>query len=228
LRVDAVASWFDTSLEAAAAQGVVEQEATYRASLPKRIDVDAALRAPTMKTALATAQHLSAQGGAQGVVLGYQTAPATLARRLNAEDPECFLGEALSITLAVARSHCEAGVSALLLVDEQEGDRPEDIWERSSALLNVAQYYETPVVYLCRHGVSRETAEHLRNSALLIADSPFTPSVVTFPVAGDIASAADHVAASCSSTPRLVLSAWDLDPETAAEDVVQLGNAIAR
>lgn len=233
LGADTIVSWFDTWLEAEAAVRSVARgsEGTGRdhdARPPERIDVQATLDASSIRTALATAQHLSGQA-ATGVVLGYQTAPATLARHLDGDDPDRFLDEALGIALAMARSHCEAGVSALLLADEREADRPAVLWERCSALLNVAQYYETPVVYLCRAGVSPETAERLRESPVLIADSPFTPAIVTFPVdASGFAQAAEQLAARSSGERRMVLSAWDLEPGTAAEDIVQLGNAIAR
>lgn len=232
LAADATVSWFDTWLEAEAA-GVVIGRGSHDvvlsdAALPQdRVDVQATLAAPTIKTVLTTAQHLSGQTET-GVVLGYLTAPATLARHLDADDPDRFHSEAVAIALGIARSHCEAGVSALLLADEHEADRPAVMWERSSALLNVAQYYETPIVYLCRAGVSPETADRLRDSPLLIADSPFTPDVVTFPVdASDFASAADRLAVDRSPRARLVLSAWDLEPGTPAEDIIQLGSALA-
>ena len=148
------------------------------------------------------------------------TGPAALQGRLFAG----AIGHASEIPLAIAKAYCEANVSALLLAEEAPLG-PETVvhCETLAPLLNLAAYYGMPVLLLPRHRPDPAVIERMHAMGMRIA-GPGAGEIVTLPI-GERAPA-ECLASWKKGSGRLVLSAWDIPPETAPEDVVAVARQV--
>jgi hypothetical protein len=201
---DGTVNWFDPALESASA-----------GSDPA--SPEALLKRPPLNAALELARRLAGDAGNDELVLGYLTGPATLSRRLAFE-------HASQIPLAMAKAYCEANVSGLLLAEEAPLG-PETVvhCETLAPLFNLAAYYGIPVLLLPRHRPDPAVVERMHAMGARIA-GPGPGEIVTLPI-GERARA-ECVAGWERGSGRLVLSAWDIPPETAPEDVVAVARQV--
>lgn len=234
LSADGVINWFDSWLEAESAGAICERDADGRitraaeplASVP---EADEIVKGRGVSAALEVASRLCQQTGDKGLVLGYLTGPATLHRRLHGPDrPADAASRELCarVSIAMARAYCDAGISALLIAEEDEAADVAAI-EALAPLFNLAEYYGAPVVYLARRPVPAAVAATLVKFGAWIADAA-GGDVITLPVGEQDAAACAQAwqAAAGSGARRMLLSGWDIPADTAPEDVIGLAQSI--
>ena len=225
---DVIFTWFDTWLEAEAAGVAVERDALGRvvnkpgppASLPA---AEAVLASAPVAHAVEIVRRLRNE---PVVAVAMLSAGATLLSRF-AGDAEfrrilqdlsrsevkpadrALLDSLREISVGLARAYCEAGAGALLLVQEAESPGLADLAD-AAALFNLAEYYATPVLLLCRDPLSAHgCAVAERVTAGLYATPTQAGSAISpLPAAGPAASSA-----------WLALSRWEVDPETPPDAV---------
>ena len=232
---DGVVNWFDSWLEAESAGAICERDDEGRvigpgsspAGLPDAEDI---VKAAGVSAAIEIASRLCQQTGDKGLVLGYLTGPATLHRRLHGPERTADAASrelCARVSTAIARAYCDASISALLLAEEDPSEDAAPV-ESLSALFNLSEYYGAPVVYLSRSPVSAAVAASLGKLGAWIAGPAGKGEVITLPV-GE--AAPDTCIQSMQGAPaghsrRLVLSAWDVPPETPPEDVIGLAQHV--
>lgn len=195
---DGAVNWFDSRLESTAA----DEDAA---------SPEAFLESPSIRVALDLARRLAGDAGHDELVLGYMTGPATLPGRG-------------ALSLALAKAYCEANVSALLLAEDAPlGVAATAPCEALAPMLNLAAYYGIPVLVLARHRPDPAVVARLRSLGARVA-GPDAEEIVTLPI-GERAPA-DCLAEWKTGRGRLVLSAWDIPPETAPEDVVAVARQV--
>ncbi|HXP31555.1 MAG TPA: hypothetical protein VN832_10725 [Stellaceae bacterium] len=201
---DGTINWFDPALESASAGA-------------DGVPPEAILKRPPLSVALDLARRLADEAGNDDLVLGYLTGPATLSRRL-------AFKHASQIPLAMAKAYCEAKVSALLLAEEAPLG-PETVvhCETLAPLLNLAAYYGIPVLLLPRHRPGPAFIKRIHELGVRIARSG-AGAIVTLPIGERTPD--ECLAGWEKGSGRLVLSAWDIPPETAPEDVVAVARQV--
>jgi hypothetical protein len=173
-------------------------------------DDSALLARPPVSVALDLARRLAADSGKDDAVLGFMTGPAR--------------GFGGKVSLALAKAYCEANVSALLLAEEAPlGRDAADHCDALAPLVNLATYYGIPVLLLPRQPPHAEILTRLRSTGVRVA-GPDSGEIITLPI-GET-DAIDRLARWQTGSGRLVLSAWDIPPETAPKDVVAAGRRV--
>jgi hypothetical protein len=232
LHADGVINWFDGWLEAESAGTLClrdneGQVAKFEepSSLPT---AEAILGKLPVRSAIDVAARLCRQVDDQGIVLGYMSGPATMLARVGGAADGA--GRTLDIMLALAKEYFEAGVSGLLLADEIEAaPQQRSAIEALRPLFNLAEYYETPIVYLPRRPPAVEIAAALSAMGARIAAAGGDRQILTLPV-GE-ATADDCVALwrqEAGDRRRLVLSAWDVPAHAPPQDVIAIAQRLKR
>ncbi|MSQ71809.1 MAG: hypothetical protein EXR27_11060 [Betaproteobacteria bacterium] len=232
---DGVINWFDGWLEAESAGLECKRDAAGRVTAvppplgaaEDRSGLPAGLlqRQP-VKTALDIAGRLCQQAGDHGLVFGYLTGPATLRARLfGGERGDMAANEAAgNVAIALARAYCDAGVSALV-VSEEEADVDEAAVAVLAAMFNLADYYGTPVIHLSRVSLRAGAAGALAKLGGRIPGSD--PDIIALPIGtASVDQCADAWRAARTANRRLVISNGDIPAETPAEDLIVLANII--
>jgi uroporphyrinogen-III decarboxylase len=225
---DVIFTWFDTWLEAEAAGVQVERDELGRvvnqpqppAAPPA---VEALLAGAPVAHAVEIVRRLRGEPVATVAML---TAGATLLSRF-AGGENCrrilwdmgrsdvrpadreLLGRLREVSVGLARAYCEAGAGALLLVQEEASPDLADLAD-ASALFNLAEYYATPVMLLCRDPLSERgcaVAEKI-TGGLYATPTQAGSAIVPLPNAG-----------LAQPTSWLALSRWEVDPETPPDAV---------
>lgn len=198
---------FDTWMEAEAAGAAVQRDELGRvkgspAAPAEPAGVEDVLHAPRVATAVEVVRRL-AQDGGPVIPLATMTAHATLSSRLGPDRGE----HARQIMLGLARAYCEAGAGALLLLEEEPNPDFADL-PQLSALLNLAEYYATPVLVLSLASVSPQGRAAVEKAgASLLAPGMTTDGIMPLPPG-------------CSDGDAwLAMSHWELDPETDPNEV---------
>ena len=232
---DGVINWFDSWLEAESAGAACERDEDGRvtrvgdppAALP---DAEAIVNGAGVRAAIDIASRLCQQAGEKGLVLGYLTGPATLHRRLYGPDRAADAASrelCAKVSTAIARAYCDAGISALLLGEEDQAADAAPV-EALAALFNLAEYYGAPVVYLSRLPVTESVAASLGKLGAWIAGPAGKGEVITLPLGEADTEACIQAmqGATAGRSRRMVLSGWDVPAETAPEDVIGLAQQL--
>ncbi len=232
---DGVVNWFDSCLEAESAGVICTREAAGTVtkavgSAGPHLDAQTILQGRTVQSAIEIAARLCQQSGDQGLVLGYLTGPVTVLQRLfrdPAQDAAASLATAAKVATALAKAYCEAGVSALLLAEEEPVMDASPI-EALDALFNLVDYYGTPILYLARHPLPSAVVETLTRMGATVVGADADDEIVPLPAG--VASAAGWVAIRLGrrggGKRRLVISTWDIPTDTAPEDLVAIARQI--
>ncbi len=239
LGADGVINWFDGWLEAESAGLACERDedgGVGVAPTPLKVAPDSSGVAASMlegrpaKVALDIAARLCQQAGEHGLVFGYLTGPATLRVRLYGAAPgdKAANGMAIetagSLALALARAYCDAGVSALV-VSEEESCVDETAVAALAPLFNLADYYGAPVIHLSRQPLSAEAAGLLEKLGARIPGAD--PDIIALPIGNaSVDECAQAWRASSRGNRRLVISTGDIPADTPAEDLIALGKII--
>lgn len=233
LHADGVINWFDGWLEAESAgtlcsrdnEGQVEKIEEPPSPLPT---AEAVLAKLPVRSAIDVAARLCRQVDDQGIVLGYMSGPATILARVGGAADRAE--HTIEIMLALAKAYLEAGVSGLLLAEEIEAaPQQRSAIEGLRPLFNLAEYYETPIVYLPRRPPAVEIATALSDMGARIAAAGGDCQILTLPV-GE-ATADDCVALwrrESGDRRRLVLSAWDVPAHAPPQDVITIAQRLKR
>jgi hypothetical protein len=225
---DVIFTCFDTWLEAEAAGVAVERDALGRVVNEPRPPVslpatDAVLAGASIAHAVEIVRRLRDE---PVVTVAMLSAGATLLRRF-VGDAECgrilhdlgrsevkpadraLLDSLREISVGLARAYCEAGAGALLLVQEAESPDLADLAD-AAALFNLAEYYATPVLLLCR--------DPLTAHGCAVAER-VTGGLFATPTQAGSAIAPLPAADPAPSASWLALSRWETDPETPLDAV---------
>lgn len=233
---DGVVNWFDSWLEAESAGARCERGADGRVTRPAEPlavvpDAEAIVKGRSVSAALDIASRLCQQTGERGLVLGYITGPVTLHHRLYGADRKAdaaSLELCAKVATSMARAYCDAGISALLIAEEEPAGDPAAV-EALAPLFNLAEYYGAPVVYLSRSPAPAPVAESLKRLGAWIADAEGAAGgVVAIPLGEANAAACAQAwrAAAAGGVRRMVLSNWDIPADTPPEDVIGLAQQI--
>lgn len=206
---------FDTWMEAEAAGVQIERDElgapvarpAAAATLPA---VKSILSAQPIVRTVETLRRLALEPGPGIVPVATMTAGATLQKRLAGDTaPQSassdFLDYIRQIMLGLTRLYCEAGAGALLLLDEEPSS---DVAELNdyAALFNLAEYFATPVFLLSRRSIPPKglsTANTL--GAKYLTPDQAADGIAALPPSGGMAGAGNV---------WLVMSRWEIDPET--------------
>jgi hypothetical protein len=236
-KADGVVSWFDGWLEAEAAGakvarddlgGVAGVPAAPKA-LPEAKDF---LAAVPVARVLDLTRRLCAETKDDAMVLGTLTGPLSLAKRLAGKGTKAAeaVRAAAPLSLALAKEYCEAGVSALLLAEE-EAVKSAEALKPLDALFNLAAYYGTPVILLARTPVDASARRDIAALGVRLIAAPGggdKAHVVPADRLDDPAGAKAWVGAQPGARgTRLFLTEWDIAPETPPEAVMAWQAAIA-
>jgi hypothetical protein len=210
LKADGLVCWFDSWLEVEAAGVRPQRPQTTSAELAPpplgaAIAQDAFTASPAGKSAIAIARNLAQETA----VLAAITGPKTLLVRLGAEAaPQSHIAlSALSASLALARAYFEAGVSALLLIEEHGVDR--SCLQAGGEIFRLASYFSTPVILLSRAGLDRDCVESARDAGLWPAGASGETRLRLVPERA-FSSGAWEQASTVRSERTVLMSEWDL------------------
>ena len=214
--LDGYCAWFDTWLEAEAAGVSIQRDEFGRATgnpvtplaLPT---VDSLLASVAISRTLEIVRRLTQE---QGTSLTFApiTAPATFLAHLgNAAGATSEYAQSISVALATA--YCEAGADALVLLQEEDSPDAADIASQG-ALFNLAGYYARPVIAVFRHSLSAvgtATLDRLTEGLWVSASQNG---------AGVSAVSETDPDTPRARTGKLVISRWDVAPETEPDVVL--------
>lgn len=261
-RADGVVNWFDTCLEAEAAG--VEVERDEMGGVVGRGDpIDSLPEAATflqrgaIPPALDVARRLCEETRDESAVLGYLTGPRTLLAHLFGEERQRRLlqagasGEeaaggdldaldgAVGLSLQLARAYCEVGVGALLLAEGQEAAEDSGYLKGLEPILNLANYYDVPLLLLERHPVPSRWREQASRAGFRYVSAPRAGSpeealadgvcpVPTEPLTGEGFSAEEWLRERRGEAggARIYVSEWELPVETLPENLIDLGRSL--
>jgi hypothetical protein len=229
---DGSINWSDSWLEAESAGLNCERDdegklSSAPAPLTDLPDADPTLQGQPLKNAIDVAARLCQQAGEQGLVMGYLNGPATVTRRLGAEASQAkdALQASAKIAVALSRAYCEAGVSALL-IHEEEAVADIAAVEALAPVFNLAEYYGATVVYTARDPLPAVAKEWLARQRALVAGA--SDEIIALPIG--TASVEDCAAlwraGRVDGRRRLVISGQDIPADTAPEDVIALAKMI--
>lgn len=236
-KADGIVNWFDPWLEAEGSGAKVARDDIGRAtgapaapkSLPEAKDF---LAATPIARVLDLTRRLCAETKEEALVLGTLSGPLSLARRLAPKGKKGAdaVRAVAPLSLALAKEYCEAGVSALLIA-EDEAVTSADALKPLDALLNLANYYGTPAILLCRAPVDAAARKGIAALGVRLVAAPGggdKAHVVPGDSLADPAGAKAWVGAQGGLRGgRLFLTDWDMAPETAPETVMAWQAAIA-
>jgi len=225
LGTDAVLSWFDTALEAESCGARVERDSS---GVPLRVEPPAgplpgpeeAVQRSPLRVAVEVAARLAAEMRGRTPVVGYLTGPATLARWLAGSQAGDHVDYARALLAAVARRYCDAGVGALLVAEEEWGDR-DRVRPGLQDVANLAAYYDVPVWVLGRITPPPDVQAELHGLGL--ATIPGDPFAVV-PVTELGAATLSHFPALGSGT--VVTTSWEVPPDAPPESLLRLAQAL--
>lgn len=234
---DGIVNWFDGWLEAEGAGATVARDELGRVAgapaAPKSLpDAKDFVAAASVARVLDLTRRLCAETKDEALVLGTLTGPLSLAKRLapKGKTGADAVRAVAPLSLALAKEYCEAGVSALLIA-EAEPVKSAEALKPLDALLNLASYYGTPAVLLCRAPVDAAARKDITALGVRLIAAPGggdKAHAVPGDALGDPAGAKDWVAAQAGTRGgRLFLTDWDIAPETAPEAVMAWRAAIA-
>jgi Uroporphyrinogen decarboxylase (URO-D) len=249
---DGLINWFDDWLEAEGAGASVKRSALgvpagKAAPLRDLPDPQTFATSAAVARAIEIAGRLGKETGGETVALAYLTGPRTLFERLfgaaaarrmakalkqgkpRGADMEA-LEAAAELSLTLAKAYCEAGCGALVLAeDENPGDL--ECLSAFSALLNLAEYYNVPILLLSRHPLGQAARAAARAAGLQFIASPAGgEGLQTIPLE-ILMENADHAVAWAKALPaayRLVVTEWEIPPAAIPEAVIALRNEINR
>ena len=233
---DGVINWADSWLEAESVGLACKRDAEGRvamapAPLEAAPDTRAILQSHPVQCAIDIATSLCQQAGDQGLVFGYLTGPATVRRRLFGpvpRDARTATDAGGNIAMALARAYCEAGVSALLLAEE-EPVADVAVIEALNPMFNLADYYGAAVIYVSRQPLPAAAAAALTGLGARIAGAQDAEhEIIALPIgeASVEECAAKWRSRTVGGKPRLVVSSWDIPADAAPEDVIALAKTI--
>lgn len=252
LAADGVINWFDTWFEAEGAGvavvrgelGEVGSAGRLTGSLPDAVSV---VSSEPVGQVLEVTRRLASESADQSAVLGYLTGGASLLAHLFGDESAQALMSSIEtgrppkadaelmdavgqISVKIADAYCSAGVSALLLAEE--------IPVRSAAclkpfepLLNLAAYYNVPVILVARIGIDAVVADEIRRIGVSCVGSTEAPDgrVIGIPIdvlPDEIMMRGWLSRVSGSPGSRTFLTGWDLPATAGAETVTALSKAI--
>ncbi len=240
IQADGVLSWFDGWLEAEAAGARAARDAEGRVvgtpAPPRRLPSAASLaEAPQIRAVLEITRALCAETREQSTVLGCVTGVRTLAARLIGHRPApgaTVEPEATEIACALARSFCEAGVGALVMIAEEPMSETADAGNfRPTAA--IAQEFAVPTLLLSRHPLSAalEAALHAAGVDHISAPGGRDP-VCALPSAmlRGAPEAADGwftLQRGAKPGPRLFVSEWEVPSDARVPTMVALRHKVA-
>jgi hypothetical protein len=233
---DGVINWADGWLEAESVGLACKRDAdgsvaVAPAPLEAAPDTQAMLQSQPVRCAIDIATRLCQQAGDQGLVFGYLTGPATVQRRLFGplpRDARTAADASGRIAMALAKAYCEAGVSALLLAEEEPVADAAMI-EALNPMFNLADYYGAAVIYVSRQPLPADAAAALTGLGARIAGAQDAEhEIIALPIgeASVEECAAQWRSRTVSGKPRLVVSSWDIRADTAPEDVIGVAKKI--
>lgn len=256
---DGVVNWFDTHLEAEAAGAVVERDemgrVTQRLALPDSIpDAGSVLQQGEIPAALDVARRLSEETLDKSAVLGYLTGLRTLLNHLFGEEEGGRLLQAASsgeaskedrdaldntvqISLQLVRAYCEAGVSGLLLAEEDGTEVPASA-RLLAPVFNVANYYGVPVMLLSRDPLTPRAKEEALQAGFRYVAAPddgapeeTEMAARTIPTDLCVREEAPLKAwvreqRGSGGGARIYVSEWELPAEAIPENLIELGHSL--
>lgn len=227
LRADAFAAWFDPWLEAEALGVRVERD-KWGTVLSADVGVGAPpkvsdwLNSDLLVMAIEVARRLCLETRQQSV-LGYLTGPETMARHWR-RDPAPSFAELAEYAVPLANAWADAGVGGLLLAEERV--TRVDWLAAYEPLFNIARYYNLPVVFVTGGPLAIEQGSALRSAGVAFCSAwpdGTDDRVQTIPLA---ALSVESTPALSTPTPQLVLSQWEIDPQTAPERLLAVAQMV--
>ncbi len=230
-RSSAVINWFDDWLEAEGGGVTVTRDnlgnVQSAAGEGGTVDADKVIGSAPVQYALDLCRRLAGELGDTCATVGYLTGPVTLGQRLNGRSSSLANGNATANPAAAvictqhARALCEANCGALLMVEHE----PLAAFSAAhySAAINIASYYGKPIGLLSRHPLTVEFAAAAKAAGFSIAVPSDTQRDVTVIPASQLAE--DFVAP--ASTVPLMMTDWEVAPDTAPESLIRLSKEAA-
>ena len=229
LGLDAVFAWLDPWIEAEAAGRRVSRSgdgAVTQAGAPLSAPADAEVFAAhaTVRAAVDVAARLAAERPGKALILGAISGPATLLDRLygTAAIDRARAEAGVALSLRLARGFAEAGVDALVAIEDASDVDPDRL-SAFAPVFNLAAYYNRPIVLLGARPLPDAYCEAARQAgARLVAAPGLGGEALVAPVEAF----AEGAIGPAPSETRIVFSAGELPPDTPAEAVLAAARAL--
>lgn len=248
---DAIVNWFDTYLEAEAAGASLTRDevglVTAAGSAPgKAPDPKTMANAVPIAHAIEIAKRLVAETKDEATVFGCLTGGATLLHRLYggerqarlfarlahgdvAADDQGIIGAACHSSTALVKSYCEAGVGALLFLEEVPV--ADFVYLKSfDAVANLAAYYGVPRILVSREAIDGSAAKTALAAGFcgIVAPGAGYGVAVSTPLSL-FSGGTDKVAANPMTTEsRLLMTEWELPATASPESVIALRESLGK
>jgi hypothetical protein len=254
IKADGGITWFDTLLEAEAAGAKVVRDAlgrlTAEPTLPANPDPETFAKSALIGVVIDVTRRIVQESAKHTSILGYLTGRRTLLRmlfgaadrdrivnavvagRVKGKDQDAFQ-TAAQISVRLAKMYGEAGVGGLLITEEDEITDAACVGPFEE-VVNVARYYNFPLVLLCRHPVSPELRPTIcRVGANYLIAPGSEPGEVLTATPHDVFSQSDS-----SSTQwvrrelektrghRVFMSTWEIPPNVPPEALTRMRDEI--
>jgi hypothetical protein len=254
IKADGCITWFDTHLEAeAAGANVVRDELgrlTAAPTLPTNPDPATFAKSALIGVVTEVTRRIVQESPKHSAILGYLTGRRTLlrmlfgaeyrdqivnavvARRVKGGDLDA-LQTGAQISVRLAKIYGEAGVGGLVIAEEDEITDSACVGPFEE-VVNVARYYNLPLVMLCRLPVSAELRPTIcRAGANYLIAPGSEPEGLLRAIPHELFSQSDNslrqwVAKELEKTGghRLFMSAWEIPPTVPPEMLTRMRNAL--
>lgn len=254
IKADGGVTWFDTHLEAEAAGAKVVRDAlgrlTDEPTLPANPDPETFAKSALIGVVTDVTRRIVQESAKHTAILGYLTGRRTLLRmlfgaadrdrivnavvanRIEGKDRDA-LQTAAQISVRLAKLHGEAGAGGLLIAEEDEITDFACVGPFEE-VVNVARYYNLPLVLLCRHPVSAGLRPAIcRGGANYLIAPGSEPGGLLTGIPHELFSQADGSSTQWirqqlekTSGHRVFTSTWEIAPDVPPEALTRMRNEL--